>query len=90
MTNHPSYTHHTKGYDIALIRLDSLLTFNKDVMPVRLADAAIDDHATGDKLFAVGWGATAEGGSGSATLKEVELPFVSDTTCANAYAGNVS
>ena len=81
MKVHPLYTNHREGYDIAVIKLDSLLTFNQYVMPVRIADGTIDKYSTGDKLFAVGWGATAYASNTVNTLIEVQVPFVSDDTC---------
>ena len=86
MITHPSYVSTTEGNDIALIKLDSALTFNKHVQRVRLGDASIDKHSAGDKLYAVGWGTTSSGGTSSTILKEVELPFVTDNVCQNAYS----
>ncbi|GAA2524794.1 serine protease [Pilimelia columellifera] len=41
---------------------------------------------SGPMFRAIGWGATSEGGAGSPTLREVNLPFVSDQQCREVVA----
>ncbi|GIG58389.1 trypsin [Longispora fulva] len=72
------FTDVTGGNDWALIRLARPLT--GATLPVAA------DTATDSGLFTVvGWGSTREGGAGTATLRKVQVPFVSDAVCGDAY-----
>ena len=89
-TVHPLYTNYLKGYDVALVKLDTPLTYTKYVQPVRLANIFTQFKATGDQLIAVGWGDTEDNSASlwhgfSPTLKEVYIPFVNDFVCWQAY-----
>lgn len=67
---HPDYKPDTMKNDIALIRLSSLLQFNRYVRPTCLPDLNTHDPfwmqgtPPGTICVAAGWGATSEGGRG--------------------------
>ena len=57
---HPDYAPHANyDYDLALIKLQSPLTYNKRVRPVCLPEF---DFLSGTECFVTGWGHTEEGG----------------------------
>ncbi|MGY0233176.1 S1 family peptidase [Longispora urticae] len=68
----------TRGNDWALVRLARPL--NAPTLPIA-TDAGTDSGT----FTVVGWGSTREGGSGTATLRKVQVPFVSDAVCGDAY-----
>ena len=55
---HPKYDHHTHDYDLALLKLQSPLTYNDRVHPVCLPKF---DFAAGTKCYVKGWGHTEYG-----------------------------
>jgi secreted trypsin-like serine protease len=77
----PGFVSATKGDDWALIRLGRAF-----VLPtLKLTPGTEYDNG----LFRVlGWGATSESGRQQSRLRTALVPFVSDSTCAKAYAGN--
>jgi secreted trypsin-like serine protease len=75
----PSYTNYTAGDDWALIRLDSPV--NLPTLPIAHTTAYNNGTFT-----VAGWGRTTEGGFSSRYLLKAQVPFVSDSTCRNAYS----
>ncbi|HWG99578.1 MAG TPA: serine protease, partial [Pilimelia sp.] len=75
----PGYSSVTRGRDWALIKLER---------PVDAPTLAIaTDPGLNSGVFTVaGWGATREGGVGSRYLLKVDVPFVSDAQCRQAYS----
>jgi len=86
---HPSYNDRTSNNDIALLRLQSPVTVS--AAKVRLANASETSQGAGegDLVTVTGWGATREGGPGSADLLKVDVPVVSNSSCNSAY-GNIT
>lgn len=63
--SHPNYNSFTFDNDIALMELDSPLTFTDYIRPICLP-APQHDFPVGNTVWITGWGATREGGeSGS-------------------------
>lgn len=58
---HPYYNHYTYDNDIALMELDSPVTFSDYIRPVCLP-APQHDFPSGTTVWITGWGATREGG----------------------------
>ncbi len=88
---HPGYNASTSRNDVALIQLSQpvdgveTVRLNRDPgfpASVPLAEATSTAWAN---THVAGWGATAEGGSGSATLLEAAVPALTNSSCANAY-----
>ena len=59
---HSKYDHHTHDYDLALIKLQSPLSYNDHVRPVCLPKV---DFAVSTKCYVKGWGHTEYGRIGS-------------------------
>jgi secreted trypsin-like serine protease len=86
---HPSYGSPVAyAHDAALLELSSDVT---GIAPIRVADAADDVYeAPGNSLTTAGWGTTRSGGFCCPDrMNEVEVPAVSDATCASAYGSSL-
>lgn len=59
--SHPYFNDYTYDYDIAVLELQSPVTFTAVVQPICLPDAT-HNFPVGKDLWVTGWGATAEGG----------------------------
>lgn len=80
-------------YDIAVIKLNKSLNFNKYVKPIRLAKGAETNlFAAGNDVTVSGWGTTLYGGSTSNFLRKTTVDIVSRNTCnrPNSYAGTIT
>jgi uncharacterized repeat protein (TIGR01451 family) len=74
------------GSDIALLHLSSPITFNSTVATTTLAtsdDAALFVANTTTTL--TGWGVTSPGGTSADTLRELEVPIISNSDCAQIW-----
>ncbi|MFO0736276.1 MAG: serine protease [Labilithrix sp.] len=82
---HEAYDNETHANDIALLHLGAKSKHE----PVRLVTKAAWPKlaAAGTDVTVVGWGATAEGGGMSNTLRQVTVPIVSTSTCNQQYEG---
>ena len=68
---HPKYNFFTYEYDLALVRLESPLTFAAHISPICLP--ATDDLLIGENATVTGWGRLSEGGTLPTVLQEVIL-----------------
>jgi len=59
--SHRSFNDYTYDYDIAVIELQSPVTFSAVVQPICLPDST-HNFPVGKDLWVTGWGATVEGG----------------------------
>lgn len=78
---HPQYDPQTFKNDIALIEL----TTTVDIQPITLPTPANPVPQDGELATVAGWGDTAEGGSASSQLLEVDLPIVTHNSCLAFY-----
>lgn len=67
---HPKYNFFTYEYDLALVRLESSLTFAPHISPICLP--ATDDLLIGENATVTGWGRLSEGGTLPSVLQEVK------------------
>uniref|UniRef100_A0A3B3SUT8 Peptidase S1 domain-containing protein n=1 Tax=Paramormyrops kingsleyae TaxID=1676925 RepID=A0A3B3SUT8_9TELE len=58
---HPNYNEYTYDFDIALMQLDSPVTFSQYIMPICLPNPA-HDFPVGKSVWITGWGKTQEDG----------------------------
>ncbi|XP_043662327.1 trypsin alpha-3 [Drosophila teissieri] len=68
--------------DISVVRLADSLTFNSNVRPISLADAA---PAAGTEATISGWGEFGIPGLGSAALLQASVKIVDSNACRRAY-----
>ncbi|MDD2941884.1 MAG: serine protease [bacterium] len=80
---HPSYDASTVDNDIALIELRTASA----QIPAAIYQGSSD--LTGQTATAIGWGNTSgtNNNSSSVVLRDVDLPIISNSTCAAAYGG---
>ncbi|KAI9595655.1 trypsin-like protease, partial [Syncephalis fuscata] len=76
----PIYNPVNNTNDIALIELDTVLTFNSTVQPIHISKSRI---SSGQEVTALGWGYT-QNKTMSNTLLSVDLETAPDSKC---YAG---
>ncbi|MBD1583946.1 trypsin-like serine protease [Pseudoalteromonas sp. S16_S37] len=71
------------GYDIAVLRLAS--PASSQHTPAKLATADIEQQyaSVGDYVTVSGWGLTSNRGRPSDTLREVDLPVISNSSCSS-------
>lgn len=93
---HPEYkpwaAQNSNDNDIALLRLSQSVT---SIQPVTLSSTVTSSFTNGQALKAMGWGATEvnqfnESINPSDTLKEVDLQYMDNTTCANIYSDGIT
>jgi len=87
---HPGYDGATLANDIALLRLQRAAVAGIPVALGTAADASLFEP--GDPATVIGWGATLGNPPGTPnypdTLREVQVPIVSDADCAAAYGSD--
>lgn len=69
---HPNYNSYTYDNDIALMELDSPVTYSDYIKPICLP-APTHDFPSGSNVWVTGWGATREGGESWSTVNIVIL-----------------
>ncbi|MFJ2866513.1 S1 family peptidase [Kitasatospora sp. NPDC087314] len=79
----PGFTGAENGDDWALIKLSSPVGSSL-VTTLPTTDSTANDSGT---FTIMGWGAATEGGAQQRYLLKATVPFVDDSTCANAYPG---
>ncbi|XP_056621414.1 transmembrane protease serine 3 [Triplophysa dalaica] len=77
---HANYKRNGLGYDIALIKLKQLLTFNDQLSPICLPTHG-ETFETGQMCLISGWGATTDGGESSTSLQSAQVPLLSSRQC---------
>jgi len=77
-TVHPQWNRAKTEHDIAIVKLDSTVTFNDNVVPACLPTDKTKTYA-GQSAVVSGWGAEAFKGSGSPVLKETTINILADT-----------
>ncbi|XP_067418389.1 complement factor D [Emydura macquarii macquarii] len=82
--SHPDYDRTTLENDIMLLQLNSAVTYDEAIQPVKLPpeDREIPGTAA---CSTAGWGRTTEGGKPSESLWEVNVTLVSRDSCQSFY-----
>jgi len=77
------------GYDIALLRLASAA--DAQYIPAKLPTQAIENQYAGVGRYVTvsGWGLTSNRGNPSDTLREVNLPVISNSSCSSELQFNI-
>jgi secreted trypsin-like serine protease len=76
------FTDPGKGDDIAVLTLNRTVPYEAVRLPTA-SDQGL--YREGTTATVLGWGRTSEGGSRSQYLRKVDLPVVSDSSCAASY-----
>ncbi|XP_045719511.1 transmembrane protease serine 2 [Mirounga angustirostris] len=85
--SHPNYDSKTKNNDIALMKLQTPLTFNDKVKPVCLPNPGMMLEPD-QSCWISGWGATYEKGKTSDELNAVMVPLIEPGRCNSKYIYN--
>lgn len=81
---HPNYSVKSNNNDIAVLKLQSSLTFSSEIKPIALQPSR-QSIAPGTSCFVSGWGALKENGRPSNSLQGVEVEIVSQAKCKKYY-----
>ncbi|XP_017351041.1 vitamin K-dependent protein C isoform X1 [Ictalurus punctatus] len=91
---HPKYNSLTVDNDIALLRLESPVTFSTYIVPACLPSRDLAErvlHLNGTMTVVTGWGKYKEGTmSYSSDLKHISLPLVEQSECAHHMVNNLT
>ncbi|XP_076002095.1 ST14 transmembrane serine protease matriptase a [Genypterus blacodes] len=87
--SHPNYNAYTYDNDIALMELDSPLTFTDYIRPICLP-AAQHVFAVGNSVWITGWGATREGGSAASVLQKAQVRIINRKVCDKLMGGQIT
>lgn len=77
---HRQFNDYTYDRDIAVLELESPVTYNNVIQPICLPDAT-HDFAVGKTLWVTGWGALKEGGTGAVILQKAEIRLINQSEC---------
>ncbi|XP_025039501.2 suppressor of tumorigenicity 14 protein homolog isoform X1 [Pelodiscus sinensis] len=77
---HTQFNEYSYDYDIAVLELQSPVTFTTTVRPICLPDST-HDFPAGKEIWVTGWGATIEGGPGATILQKAEIRVINQTQC---------
>ncbi|XP_026802088.3 vitamin K-dependent protein C [Pangasianodon hypophthalmus] len=91
---HPKYNSLTVDNDIALLRLESPVTFSTYIVPACLPSQDLAErvlHLNGTTMVVTGWGMDKEGtASYSSDLKHISVPLVERSECARHMVTNLT
>merc|ERR1712179_401253 len=86
---HEQYTRKPLVNDIALLKLQDPVDFNKhpNIRPICLPSNSRENYA-GSRAIVTGWGMTGENEDSSDVLLEANVTVISDNECRRIYSGN--
>ncbi|KAJ0058437.1 hypothetical protein NL108_014636, partial [Boleophthalmus pectinirostris] len=89
--NHPDYNRDTNNNDMALLKMESSVTFTNYIRPVCLAAPESTLYA-GTNVWVTGWGSVAFGVPlpSPQNLMEVKVPIVGNRKCFCAYGSGIT
>uniref|UniRef100_UPI0037E82D2F ST14 transmembrane serine protease matriptase a n=1 Tax=Semicossyphus pulcher TaxID=241346 RepID=UPI0037E82D2F len=87
--SHPNYNSFTYDNDIALMELDSPVTYSDYIRPICLP-APQHDFATGNNVWITGWGATREGGFAATVLQKAKVRIINHSVCNDLMEGQIT
>jgi len=82
INSHPDYNSGTYDNDIAILELDSALTFNDKVGSITMNTV---DPSAGTDVTVAGWGTTSSGGTSPDIMNKVTVDVISNTQCSVNY-----
>ncbi|CAK6957913.1 ST14 transmembrane serine protease matriptase a [Scomber scombrus] len=86
---HPNYNAYTYDNDIALMELDSPVTYSDYIQPICLP-AAQHDFPAGNTVWITGWGATREGGFAATVLQKAQVRIINRSVCNTLMGGQIT
>lgn len=89
VTNHPRYNPDSKDNDIAIVELDSEVSYNDNMKPVCLPSRGMRFRPN-TMCTVTGFGAIREGGPQATTLMKADVPLVDNRKCSEYYRSYIS
>ncbi|XP_017293277.1 ST14 transmembrane serine protease matriptase a [Kryptolebias marmoratus] len=86
---HPYYNPYTYDNDVALMELDSPITFSNHIKPICLP-APQHLFNAGEPVWVTGWGLTREGGSAASVLQKAQVLLIDKTVCDKLMEGQLT
>lgn len=86
---HPNYNKFTFDNDIALMELDSPVTYSDFIKPICLP-APQHEFPPGQSVWITGWGATREGGSAAVVLQKALVRIINQAVCNELMGGQIT
>ncbi|XP_071352984.1 ST14 transmembrane serine protease matriptase a [Trachinotus anak] len=87
--SHPNYNAYTFDNDIALMELDSPVTYSDYIRPICLPSPQ-HDFPAGNTVWITGWGATREGGFAATVLQKAQVRIINHSVCNNLMGGQIT
>ncbi|KAE8295025.1 Suppressor of tumorigenicity 14 protein-like protein [Larimichthys crocea] len=87
--SHPNYNAYTYDNDIALMELDSPVSYNDFIRPICLPSSQ-HDFPTGNTVWITGWGATREGGFAATVLQKAQVRIINHEVCNKLMGGQIT
>ncbi|KAM4628334.1 ST14 transmembrane serine protease matriptase a [Polymixia lowei] len=87
--SHPNYSDATFDNDIALMELDTPVSYSDYIRPICLP-AAQHLFSTGSSVWITGWGATREGGYAATVLQKAQVRIINSTVCDRLMGGQIT
>uniref|UniRef100_A0A8D3D839 ST14 transmembrane serine protease matriptase a n=1 Tax=Scophthalmus maximus TaxID=52904 RepID=A0A8D3D839_SCOMX len=86
---HPNYNAFTFDNDIALMELDSPVTYSDYIRPICLPSPQ-HDFPNGNTVWITGWGATREGGFAATVLQKAQVRIINHSVCDKLMGGQLT
>ncbi|KAL6115783.1 st14 [Pungitius sinensis] len=86
---HVNYNAYTYDNDIALMELDSPVTYSDYIRPICLP-APQHDFPAGSNVWITGWGATREGGFAAKVLQKADVRIINHAVCNTLMKGQIT
>ncbi|XP_044060073.1 ST14 transmembrane serine protease matriptase a [Siniperca chuatsi] len=86
---HPNYNAYTFDNDIALMELESPVTYSDYIRPICLPSPQ-HDFPVGSTVWITGWGATREGGFAATVLQKAQVRIINHTVCNDLMGGQIT
>ncbi|XP_069577089.1 ST14 transmembrane serine protease matriptase a [Brachyistius frenatus] len=87
--SHPNYNAHNFDNDIALMELDSPVTYSDYIRPICLP-APQHNFPTSHTVWITGWGATREGGFAATVLQKAQVRIINHSVCNDLMGGQIT
>ncbi|KAK5868980.1 hypothetical protein PBY51_009946 [Eleginops maclovinus] len=87
--SHPNYNAYTFDNDIALMELDSPVTYSDYIQPICLPSSQ-HNFPTASTVWITGWGATREGGFAATILQKAQVRIINPSVCNDLMAGQIT
>ncbi|KAI9554581.1 hypothetical protein GHT06_019854 [Daphnia sinensis] len=85
ITIHSGWDSNTNRNDIAILTLQSPVTYSKDISPICLPPVGLSDQFVSKDAAIIGWGTTKSGGSLPNVLQQATVKVLNNAKCKESY-----